>query len=59
MKCCETCKYRDNGYCISTKISEDFGQQKEEAEDMLIYSYSEGGSFQVGPKFGCVHHEKR
>jgi hypothetical protein len=25
---------------------------------MLIYSYQEGGTFEVGDMFGCIHFEK-
>ena len=55
---CGTCLFRNaEGYCTSEKLSENTGQGKLEASDMLIYSYFEGGGFKVGPNFGCVHHE--
>ena len=55
---CKTCKFRsDGGYCTSKKISEDRGQSDHEKQDMLIYDYTEGGSFWAGPEFSCVHHE--
>ena len=70
MKYCETCVFytketrmtrleKPGGWCESPKIAEDWGQGHEEINDMLIYSYAEGGSFWVGPKFGCVHHKTK
>lgn len=57
MNTCKTCKHRDkDGDCTSNKLADDWGQNDEEKSDMLIYSYSEGGSFWVGENFGCVHH---
>jgi hypothetical protein len=54
---CKTCKYRNEmGTCHNGKISEDFDQPPKEAEDMLIYSFQEGGYFWAGERFGCVHH---
>lgn len=40
------------GRCNSPKFVEEFPYE----EDNLVYSYSEGGCFRTGPKFGCVHH---
>ena len=58
MNYCETCKKRDvNGRCTSEKVDEDYGYSDEKKQDMLIYDYTEGGGFWVGPKFGCIHHE--
>jgi hypothetical protein len=58
MNTCKSCKHRDgNGYCTSPKIDEDYGYDGE--NDMLVYSYTEGGAFRVGDNFGCVHHEFR
>ena len=55
LKKCETCKFRDKeGRCSSPKLGEDIGQSDKQKIDMLIYEYSEGGGFWVGPKFGCV-----
>ncbi len=68
MKRCGSCKYRDeNGHCVrEDKIheeepSEDRRNQGMDvpANDHLIYSYYEGGSFWVGQSFGCVHHEEK
>lgn len=57
-KHCETCKHRNEaGYCTNSKLNEDIGQKDGEKLHMLIYDYSEGGGFWVGPTFGCVHHE--
>lgn len=54
---CGECLYRDiNGYCQNIKLSENFYQKSDEIDDMLIYSYQEGGGFWVGPQFGCVHY---
>ena len=51
---CKDCKHRnEKGLCESDKIQEDYGH--EDTTDMLVYPYLEGGYFEVGPKFGCVH----
>lgn len=45
--------------CTSPKLIEaggQFGKGMVAARDLLIYSYYEGGSFNTGPDFGCVHH---
>ena len=70
MKYCETCVFytketrmirlkRTGGWCESPKIVEGWCKSYEEMNDMLIYHYDEGGSFWVGPKFGCVHHKTK
>lgn len=60
MNYCETCEHRDmHGFCLNRKLDEDYGHTPAEKEDMLLYSYTEGGTFHVGPKFGCVHHEPK
>jgi hypothetical protein len=68
MNTCNTCAYwsdkapysRPDGFavrmCMSEKLMEDFYS---EGEDTLCYSYSEGGAFYTGPKFGCVHHKEQ
>ncbi len=66
MKTCKTCKWRQEKppthVCTSPKIGER-GQfhnaDPEDMQDVLIYSYDEGGFFWVGPDFGCVHHTPR
>ena len=45
------------GYCLSRKIVE--AGEEVQADDMLVYSYSEGGDFWTGPDFGCVHHANK
>lgn len=59
---CGECRWRDaDEYCTCPKIHE-YGRHAKganEAEDHLIYSYSEGGYFWVGEKFGCVHGERK
>lgn len=50
---CKDCIYRIREYCTNEKIQEDTGY--DELIDQLIYDYSEGGRFMVGPLFGCVH----
>ena len=58
MDTCKTCKFRSaDGLCESDKLAEDYYQSDKEKNDMLIYSYSEGGTFFVWENFGCVHHE--
>jgi len=57
---CKSCKFRDkSGHCISTKLADDWGQRDDEKQDMLLYDFSEGGGFWVGPEFGCVHHQAK
>lgn len=60
-KICETCSHRnDHGVCMNiNKLNEagEFGSN--ELKDMLVYSSQEGGAFEVGPLFGCVHHRER
>lgn len=54
---CGTCVSRGaDGRCQSKKLSEDYGQSDDEKAEMLIYDYSEGDSFWVGERFGCIHH---
>ena len=59
MNYCETCKFRVNEKCTSNKLDEVGPLDAGQAQDMLIYDYQEGGGFSVGPRFGCVHHEKK
>lgn len=57
MNHCETCLHRnDQGNCKSPKLDEDDHDPSQQRDNMLLYSYTEGGSFWVGPQFGCVHH---
>ena len=64
MNTCSTCAHWTESYpypdntgnlkeCASDKLKEDCGNNN---EDELVYSYTEGGCFFTGPKFGCVHH---
>ncbi len=65
---CKTCKYwtksgkseppgkEAGGYCQSEKITEDYTGKHE--ADMLVYPYTENGSYWTGPEFGCVHHDQ-
>lgn len=59
MERCKSCKHRgDDGFCSNEdKIFERYAGYV--GEDCLIYSYSEGGGFWVGPEFGCVHHDPK
>lgn len=61
---CGACKHRDNqGCCDVEKIRNPDAwaawpnDDNPETKDALIYEYSEGGRFWVGPNFGCVHWE--
>ena len=64
MKCAD-CEYRDEqGYCLHPKICEGGGyvggeRERPENQDQMIYDYDEGGSFWVGPNFGCVHFKEK
>ena len=65
MNRCETCKFwqphefaeSPMRVCQSSKVVETGPWDGE--DDSLVYSYDEGGYFQTGPKFGCVHHEPK
>ena len=62
MNHCKTCRFRDKeGWCCNPYLRERYGSDLPQGEDNaeLIYSYDEGGSFWVGPMFGCVHHEEK
>lgn len=54
---CGRCAWRaDSGHCTCPKIHErETGPECGPDDDHLVYSYNEGGSFWVGPQFGCVH----
>ena len=59
---CKNCTYwniegnkKSVGLCTSDKLSEDYYIIGHPADDMLIYPYVEGGWFETGPNFGCVH----
>ncbi len=55
MQRCATCRSRNSkGICTNPKLREPTGKTAE--VDELVYSYDEGGTFYVGPEFGCVHH---
>ena len=62
---CKDCKYaiknEHNRFmpqliCTSEKLGEDIPDPE---DDMLVYSYQEGGYFHVGQNFGCVHFKPR
>ena len=56
---CKTCRYRDgNGFCKNEKIAEEYCYDNNDKDDMLIYSYNEGGGFKSGDNFGCIHHDE-
>lgn len=53
---CVSCKFRDSdGICTNGKLDESHNYSGEQKKDMLIYSYTEGGTFWVGERFGCIH----
>ena len=45
-------------WCTSDKICERW-DAADGADNLLVYSYNEGGSFSSGPEFGCVHFQER
>ena len=60
MNYCGECRHRDaEGYCTSDKLEEEWNRKRDDDCEYLIYSYPEDGRFWVGPKFGCVHFEKK
>lgn len=65
MNTCDTCKYwklmkgnyktpKFRHTCENEKIQEAWNEDNQD-EDALMYSYTEGGAFYPGPKFGCIH----
>jgi hypothetical protein len=69
MNTCKTCEHwvketewtiaTFGGICVSPKLAEDADYPGVRKDDMLIYSYYEGGYFETGPDFGCVHHTQK
>ena len=75
MNYCKTCKhwekvvpregrhyvkgYVEGGYCENEGKIIEGEPYDEHPQDVMIYSYQEGGYFWVGPNFGCVHHEPK
>jgi len=65
MNTCDTCKHwmevdvhhGDHRCDNKKKLGEPWDVDGE--DDNLMYAYDEDGSFYPGPKFGCVHHQKR
>ena len=56
---CGTCKYRNElKVCTNDKFTDGSSGSDNETDDMLVYSFQEGGWFSVGENFGCVHHEE-
>jgi hypothetical protein len=52
---CSRCYWRNREkFCTNEKIN-DYGGISPIAIDELRYSYHEGGGFEVGDNFGCVH----
>lgn len=68
---CRDCTWRaDDGMCLNGEklhdpptgyeiLNGDTVTHYPEFRDHLVYEYSEGGSFWVGPDFGCVHWRER
>jgi len=58
---CADCKFRSSsGHCENKHVREQYGKREVEDDSAdLIYSYDEGGSFWVGPNFGCVHFDPK
>lgn len=53
---CKDCDWWKNKHCKNDeKIGEDICWDEDKNIDQLSYSYREGGAFQTGPMFGCVH----
>ncbi len=66
IKRCVSCRFRKHPipglggrpFCTNEKLTE-YGNFDDVAlDDMLIYPYNEGCYFEVGPNFGCVHHDE-
>ena len=57
---CKNCEWRRESSkdCVNPKLRER-GDDDEDENDCLTYSYEEGGMFYVGDNFGCVHFKSR
>ena len=50
------CDWWKNKHCQNKdKIGKGICWDEDKNVDQLSYSYNEGGVFQTGPMFGCVH----
>jgi hypothetical protein len=57
---CKDCDWWVNCYCKNDgKIGECLCSKNKDNIDQLSYSYNEGGAFQTGPMFGCVHFKEK
>lgn len=58
---CKDCKHRSKRRICENEnaMGEDYGQGFGDKDDRLIYPYLEGGYFEVGDNFGCVHFEEK
>ena len=53
---CKDCDHRDvSGDCANNSKITDYLADIKDKEDTLFYYSAEGGNFQVGPYFGCIH----
>lgn len=58
MEHCKNCRWWENSECTNrVKIGEPMSIDADISglTDQLCYSYDEGGYFDTGPEFGCVH----
>ncbi|MFV1977520.1 MAG: hypothetical protein ACC651_17400 [Candidatus Scalindua sp.] len=59
-KKCKTCNHRDVGkVCHSPFITEDEHVLLGSEDKSLVYSYTEGGWFEAGDNFCCIHWERK
>ena len=60
-KVCKNCQWRGTEKnprnCQCPKIHEKWSGEENINDDCMAYSYDEGGWFEVGDNFGCVHFE--
>lgn len=57
---CKDCLHRNkNRICCCERIREPYELEDNGRDDCLEYCYNEGGVFEVGDYFGCVHFKKK
>lgn len=57
---CKDCEHRNkNRACLCDRIGECTEVKDNGKDDTLEYCYNEGGCFEAGDYFGCVHFKKR
>lgn len=56
---CKDCVFRVEGRCTNPHLTDDHYNKDFDQTTSLKYSFDEGGWFEVGDYFGCVHFKQR